>query len=290
MRINNEFRKCVAFVGILAQGRFTPLGTGFLCGLERDGYRFVWVATAAHVVDQTWGNDVAIRLNTVGGGTTVYSVAKAVMFRHPAAENDVILIPILIRPEIEYAMLALDRAQLIEARRDFWDIDLGDEVCAIGLYTSHHGAERNIPIIRIGNVASLLEEKVRCQEGDYVEAYLIELKTIAGLSGSIVFIVPPPTIFRDGQVLHRQGDMPPLPLGMLIGYHVLESREDQIPVPRFPADDLEDGQHRPQGELNTGFGIVVPIERIIDVVESAQVTDWIGLQVEAARAAGIPAN
>ena len=46
---------------------------------------------------------------------------------------------------------------------------------------------RNIPIVRIGNLASLDEEKVQT-EGGPIDAYLIEARSLGGLSGSPVFL------------------------------------------------------------------------------------------------------
>jgi hypothetical protein len=104
-----------------------------------------------------------------------------------------------------------------------------------------------------------------------VDAYLIELRTIAGLSGSPVFVVPP-DIKRDGDtMLFRKGDDAYLPLGVLVGYHVVATEEDQIKVPRHAstkaagADDLGSLDER-----NTGFGVVVPIERVVEVLENPE--------------------
>ena len=38
-------------------------------------------------------------------------------------------------------------------------IGLGDEVIISGLFVKHHGRQRNVPIIRVGNVAAMPEEK-----------------------------------------------------------------------------------------------------------------------------------
>ena len=40
------------------------------------------------------------------------------------------------------------------------DVGLGDETFAIGLFRQHIGTDRNVPRVRIGNVAALPEELI----------------------------------------------------------------------------------------------------------------------------------
>jgi hypothetical protein len=43
--------------------------------------------------------------------------------------------------------------------------------------------------------------------------------------------------------------------------------EDQIPVPQFQGDDVVEGAVSLE-RRNTGFAVVIPIERIFDIMES----------------------
>ena len=65
---------------------------------------------------------------------------------------------------------------------------MGDEVFVVGLFRHRHGTQRNIPIVRVGNLAALTEEKVATNDFGLVDAYLIEARSIGGLSGSPVFL------------------------------------------------------------------------------------------------------
>jgi len=70
------------------------------------------------------------------------------------------------------------------------DIGLGDETFAIGLFRSHYGQQRNMPVIRVGNIAAMPEEPIAAKYGkDFIEGYLVEMRSIAGLSGSPVFVI-----------------------------------------------------------------------------------------------------
>ncbi len=65
------------------------------------------------------------------------------------------------------------------------NIGLGDEVFITGLFGYVAGSQKNIPIVRVGNIAMMPDEKVPT-EGEPMEAYLIEARSMGGLSGSPV--------------------------------------------------------------------------------------------------------
>src|SRR5206468_3965471 len=58
-----------------------------------------------------------------------------------------------------------------------------------GLFTQRHGTQKNIPIVRIANIAAMPEEPLQDENsGKEYSAYLIEARSIGGLSGSPVFM------------------------------------------------------------------------------------------------------
>lgn len=108
----------------------------------------------------------------------------------------------------------------------------------------------------------------------YTAAYLVELRTIAGLSGSPVFQTSHPVRIRNGDPQFRNQDVSQgTILGMLIGYHCVEDKDDIIPIPRFEAvrEASAGGAEYSADERNTGFGVVIPIERVFEVFERADV-------------------
>jgi len=66
-------------------------------------------------------------------------------------------------------------------------LGVGDEVFATGLFTEVTETTRNIPIVRTGTVAMIPGEKIPFGK-NLIEAYLVELRSIGGLSGSPVFV------------------------------------------------------------------------------------------------------
>jgi hypothetical protein len=72
-----------------------------------------------------------------------------------------------------------------------------------------------------------------------------------------------------------------LPIGILVGYHVVESKEDQISVPQFQTGSgAKATSAASPDEKNTGFGVVIPIERVFDIVESDLVKKGIEASAE----------
>ncbi len=71
-------------------------------------------------------------------------------------------------------------------------VGVGDEVVTIGLLTIHSGQDSNEPVVRTGNLAMVPADPVlvRYKQGvnRRMRLFLTELRSIAGLSGSPVFI------------------------------------------------------------------------------------------------------
>jgi hypothetical protein len=271
MRVEEYIRKNVVFVGVEAAGRFIPLGTGCLGGVDIDDFTFMFLVTAAHVVDAINGDMISVRLNRKIGDCATFTIPKSYRLVHADRANDLALFPMLARPDVyDFTLIPLIAEELSEAREKF-PPGLGDEVAIVGLYTSHYGEEKNIPIVRIGHLAMLPDEPVMTSAG-YVSAYLIETKSIGRLSGSPVYLNVPRLRVSEGKIQYLT-----VPyfmfLGILVGYHLVESREDQIAVPRFqpgrvaaPAAAGESADER-----NTGFSVVIPYDRILEILQTEAV-------------------
>ncbi|WP_119268771.1 S1 family peptidase [Taklimakanibacter deserti] len=274
MRIKNvdAVREGIVYIGTEANGQFSPNGTGFIVShpLE-ESYRILFVITAAHVVKEIAGDTIYVRLNRKSGGAESIPIHEKKILEWSA--NDVAIFPLNIGADVyHYRALNFDERQLKHAQALFEGISYGDDVYAVGLYTSHYGLTKNIPVVRSGHVALLPgEEPVRGPEGNYLDAYLVELRTIAGLSGSPVFLNPPQMRSRDGKVEHLEGDHY-LPIGVLIGYHVVESKQDQVLVPQWQTSDpdADPPASLSLDERNTGFGVVVPIEKVFEMIKNME--------------------
>lgn len=267
MRVSKQLPNCVVFIGVLADsGAFTPVGTGSLVVKRyRERNFFAFIMTATHVVEDLTPasrSRLAYRINRKGLPAETIRLDAQARFDHPTRAVDMSLFPIWIDPA-GYDINAMEIGRdIIERDRSTMEgVQLGDPVAAIGLYTSHRGQTSNIQLVRSGNIASVVSEPVFTGRG-FVEAYLVDLRTIAGLSGSPVFQLQPVSLSPEGS----NGSL----VGMLVGYHLVEGKYDQIVVPVEQRTASAESHDLAFDERITGFGVVIPIERAVEIVESQE--------------------
>jgi hypothetical protein len=266
VRIDPLTRHTVGFVGLEANGSFLPVGTGFVIVVRRNGFDFNFLATADHVVDLVDGNSIWLRLNTKNGDAGVpIRIEKSTKIMLPR-ELDLAILPMPpLGSSYNVGSILINRTDFEAIKKDIWNPELGDEVATVGLYTSHYGETKNIPVVRIGHIALLPDEPVLTQRG-YLRAYLIETRSIAGLSGSPVFInIPRIRVSGPGQIQTLKGSGA-IFIGVMLGYHLVSSKEDQIVVPARQGETAN--PEYSLDERNTGFAVVAPIEAIFDIMES----------------------
>lgn len=268
MRIDPTTSRSVAYVGAYINRSFLPTGTGFLAGVRYRDRDFFFLVTADHVLDLVEGDSVYVRVNLrsgVAGEPLPFLKSSKV----PGIDSklDLAIFPVGSLNDLHDAEgILLDRAHYNSLLSEVWRPSLGDEIATVGLYTSHYGTLKNIPVVRIGHIAMLPDEPVMSTRG-YVQAYLVEVRSLMGLSGSPVFVNIPETRVVEARLELRGGDRSAICIGMMLGYHLSASAEDQIIVPA--SSKLMEGTNEPSlDERNTGFGVVLPIERLFEVMES----------------------
>ena len=246
MRVSPRAFQSVVFVGAETERGFSPNGTGFIGILAVEDVALPFVITARHVLEQLAGDSFSIRLNRKDGSAETKKLSKENMLVSDDKAIDLAIIPAPIDASI-YDVFALhfDRKKWSDRDRDIgtgWPAP-GDEISITGLYTSHYGHIKNTPVVRTGHIAAIPEEKVLTDRG-YVHGFLVEVHSIAGLSGSPVFWnIPPVKVVKED--LEYLPDILQIPIGIFIGYHVIESREDEMivpelqPPPRFVGEETK---------------------------------------------------
>lgn len=235
MRVGDQIRKSIFFLGFESSTGFIPYGTAFLGIAVHEDMAAPVAITARHVVDFIPGDFVSLRVNRKDGFSDVLRCDKSnlVMFEDKAI--DLAILPAGIDHAL-YDVFAIHldttkwKEQIEQNGQGY--ITQGDEICIAGLYTSHYGYDKNMPVVRIGHVAAIPEEKVLTPWG-YTKGFLVEVHSIAGLSGSPVFWSLPTTRVIDKKLEYLESGMSHIPVGVFIGYHVIESKEDEILVPEF---------------------------------------------------------
>lgn len=124
-------------------------------------------------------------MNTDDGSSITWALPDDWYYsENPAADVAVMFIPII--PGLTTHSVAIENFATDEVIQKE-SIGIGDDVFAIGLFTRKSGEERNTPIMRSGIIASMPEEPFEVEEGQH-DAYLVELRSIGGISGSPVFV------------------------------------------------------------------------------------------------------
>jgi hypothetical protein len=290
MRIPREIRKSVAFIGYsdIAGKKFFA-GTGFMLirGVAPEG-GLAYFVTAKHVIDgiRDKGCDsVSVRFNFRDGTAQwVDGIPLTEWHTHPTDKSvdvSVMRVPGGLHALADVETFPLDRcvsSEIIEK----YEIGIGNELFFPGLFVNHVETRQNIPIVRAGNIAAMVEEKVNTTAFGPIDAYLVEVRSIGGLSGSPVFVHLGAFRVKDGKVMHSPNDHGIFfLLGLMHGHWNSNGITDLDTA--TPLSD-QNGDAR----INMGIGIVVPAEKIIEVIGGPAIREKDDKEIEAHRASRLP--
>ncbi len=125
--------------------------------------------------------DVHIRLNQANGEAKWYSSKIEQWFFPSDPSLDAAVLPALVPVGSDHLVLTLSTIITPSVATEL-NIGVGEEVFVTGLFAHHVGNHRNAPIVRIGNLAAYPEERIQTGEFGEIDAYLIEARSIGGLS------------------------------------------------------------------------------------------------------------
>jgi hypothetical protein len=181
-------------------------GSGFFAFVTEGEFSFTYFITAAHVVWNDWrkrnakfppAGEVIIRLNRRRGGTMDIGLKKSEWIFHDDRRFVDLCAVYLSEPKHKYlsegdvGVINIESlAVSVESVRiQSMEMMLGDEIFITGAFWPRLGEKKNIPIVRTGNIAALCEEPI-----DFFSprqaAYLVETRSIGGISGSPVWFDP----------------------------------------------------------------------------------------------------
>lgn len=268
MLVPDEVRKCVVFIRYESTKGLRLAGTGFFISVPSSipERMYVYLVTAKHVIkrieEESIDNKVSIRINQRDDKPSKLIHSDLAGWKyHPSESNvDVAVLPWAPDSSVfDFRTLPSETAVTQEVITKE-GIGCGDEVFITGLFGSHYGKQRNLPIIRIGNIASMPEEKVVTEKMGEIEAYLIEARSMGGLSGSPVFVHI--SGLRKGK-LSLGGD-PIYWLGMVHGHYDL---------PELTSLDVLSADSLMKLLINMGIAIVVPSAKILEVLNQRELSE-----------------
>jgi len=256
MRVPDEVRQCVVFIGLPitmpgGQQGLSFKGTAFFISVPSEstqGWSYIYLITAKHVASSLEGKKFMVRVNTKDGRSSLVRGEGVRWWYHPTNESvDVAVIPWLPPEKVEYKHLPVDAFLSDETIRTK-GIGTGDEVFITGLFAQLFGLRRNLPIVRMGNIAMMPDELVPTSMGN-IETYLIEARSTGGLSGSPAFVFKGNRFYLLG-LMHGHWDIPP---------------QDKNDALRVDEDTY--------GQVNMGIAIVVPAKKILEVLNQSKLVE-----------------
>jgi hypothetical protein len=268
MQVPSEMRKCVAFLCYTKSGNIQIVGTAFFVGVPiSDTKSAAYVVTARHnlleIDDRNFEDPqkVLLRVNMMDGTAGYLAIARAAWV-FPNENSDVAVAPCGLPEEFDQAVFPVGSfaTEDVIARES---IGIGEEVFLIGLFSKHFGKGKNSPILRVGNIAAMPDEPVATERLGQIEAYLIEARSIGGISGSPVFV----SVAGVRSSLSGNTTIGGRPryflLGLMHGHWNWDHSKDN---PVF--DSGEPSTDFNIDHINTGIAVVVPASKILSVIHS----------------------
>jgi hypothetical protein len=294
MRVPDIILKCVVFLGQDTEHGRRYKGTGYVVINYHPEKSFLFLVTAAHVAEELDGFDFYIRANHRDGRVVelTQKCEQSLWWYHPTEREsvDVAAMAIPFQEILELDLQPIPVPMFInEATIKSKNIGVGDEVFVAGLFTNAKGTSKQLPIIRIGNVAMMPEEKIFFPTDDkpdqWLYANLLESRSIGGLSGSPVFIretVRIDTSSHSGGRMRvataREESGEPTEIAGVGRFHFFGSMVGhwQIPLPaEFSRTQLE--------AVNMGIAPMVPAHKILEVLTQPELSRMMDQLVNAAK-------
>jgi len=289
MQVAEEIRNCTVFIGIPTQLGFSVAGTGFLMGVDQGDYSFCYLVTAAHLIWPGRASDktgtvpegkVHLRLNRLNGASPKLIGVENNQWRfHRDRRVDLCVLPMgaLIEAddsEIDAASISLTGMALTPEKITQFGVCVGDEIFITGAFVGRVGERKNIPIVRIGNIAAMPEEPISFGS-PRKPAYLIETRSLGGVSGSPVFVnlqtqrinaapksYDDPKGNNDATKWRAAKILPYFLLGMLLGSHSGQYAGD------FISETDTDIFVPKDADFNAGISVVMLVADIAEFLES----------------------
>jgi hypothetical protein len=269
MLVPDEVRKCVVFIlhRDKQDDQFHLDGTGFFVSIKQEDLNFAYVITAKHVIvpikQRSVDNIVYLRINTRDGGSQLVATRVNDWIDHPTDSSvDAMLLP--YAPPLDVFDYLVITEQMVATESVIRDnsIGAGDEVFFTGLFVNAYGQKKNMPIVRIGNIALIPDEKIPIKYFGNADVYLIESRSIGGLSGSPVFVhlggvrtVPGKGTMLGGSLFFF--------LGLIHGHWEIDIEKTKIDI---GLSTNEDEFMEEKEAVNKGIAIVVPAVKIMETI------------------------
>jgi hypothetical protein len=228
-------------------------GTAFVVSVVARGEPSILVVTNIHVA----GNGcTSLRLNSSDAGFRVLEVSDWTF--HPDGD-DIAVAGLELPSDVTTSAIQWAEVAATQTRLNELNAGVGDEVVMIGRFVAHDGRVRNAALARFGNIAMMPGEPVTDGRGMKVEAFLVEMRSLSGFSGSPAFIYMGPGTYRgDGRMMPFYSETIGL-IGIDTGHKTM----------KLPIRDAGGAPTALTADQNTGVAIVAPVWKIGEALADA---------------------
>lgn len=274
VQIYEQFLNCTGFIGFPTERGFSVSGTCFFVCVEREELDFAYAVTCRHVINANSNSPgLHIRVNRKGKSPKAIPIENNAWIKHPDPKVDVAICHFDFNrhdqdEDLDVGVLSKGSIATEETAKHY-GLSAGIEVFIIGAFVGRIGENRNIPIVRSGNIAAMPLEPV-WPYSPTRPAYLVETRSLGGISGSPLFLHTAPERLHGGPIPLGKNEgrivLPYLLVGMIISNHAGQYRED------FVSDDpnqilLSDA------DFNAGISVAVPVDQILEVLNLPSVEE-----------------
>ena len=282
MKITEDVRKTVAFIGTGTDSNFSPRGTGFFVAHDE----FVHFVTAKHVAVALGDSPCSIRYNGKDKKCRFLHLDPLDEWKwyfHPDDNVDVAILPELfpIRElELDIKLISSDLFYPSD-HTNVPSIGVGDQTYSVSLFMLLCGDRLNFPVVHSGTIAAVPSDQLipvgnwdGGKQGKEMEGYLVEQLSLSGLSGAPVFVRP--TLNISGFPLKEGGTDIAVRHNQVFLMGLWQGAWDARP------DDVS-SREISGTRVPVGMGVVVPVEKIrevLDLPELKQMRDQAHQRIE----------
>jgi hypothetical protein len=257
------------------------LGTGFVVAIRSEvahGYNFLYFVTAKHVLKdhllmeptepgsyaskaRHGKRPIVLMVNNKDGNRKRLEMIRDTWYFHPSDPTADVAIHPIEWISIEHDFIPIHSSLLVakEGMRQL-DIGIGDDIYMPGLFASIEGLPNVHPILRHGTIAMLPTKQIQLG-ADFVDVYLMEARSISGISGSPVFVRPTVSIKQCKKSLWLDG---------LARFHrVLGMAWRHWDIPPADINSYHPRSVKKDG-VNMGIAVITPAYKILETIERSE--------------------
>jgi hypothetical protein len=237
-------------------------GTGFLVAMlgaiENMMTMFVCAVTNSHVIRA--GHAPVIRVNSRVGGFDLIELSERQWIDHPQGD-DLAVAALGDLDESHAAKPLIEQHLVTRDQLEGAGVGIGDEVFMTGRFKYQEGQVQNVPVARFGTLAVSHPVPIWQKERTFwQESFLVECRSLAGFSGSPVYLNIPPNSFRDVDK--------PLSAGAQFG--LLGVDWGHIPDVGYVVDEASQNLG-PTVRMNSGMTCVIPAWKLAELLHDPEI-------------------